>query len=73
MTKYGVVLFYTSSSAIKAEKVLKHQRLSVKLIPTPRELSSDCGVSLRFEINETDNVKVLLNESKTEYDSIHII
>jgi len=49
MDKYGVILFNTSSAAIQAEAVLNKAGLNVKLIPTPRELSSDCGLSLRFD------------------------
>lgn len=49
MFKYGVILFHTSSSAMQAEAVLVRAGLKVKLIPTPRELSSDCGISLRFD------------------------
>ena len=48
MSEYGVVLFHTTSAAMRAEKVLKNAGIAVKLIPTPRELSSDCGISARF-------------------------
>ncbi len=46
---YGVVLFQSISSALRAEKLLKKEGLAYKLIPVPRHLSSDCGVCLRFE------------------------
>ena len=49
MDEYGVILFPTSSAAMQAEAVLMKAGLKVKLIPTPRELSSDCGLSLRFD------------------------
>ncbi len=48
MSEYGVVLFHTTSAALRAEKVLQRAGLTVKLIPTPREFSSDCGIALRF-------------------------
>lgn len=48
MSEYGVVLFHTTSAALRAERVLQRAGLTVKLIPTPREFSSDCGMALRF-------------------------
>jgi hypothetical protein len=47
-TDYGCVTFETTQSAIRAEKALKGAGYFVKLIPTPRELSADCGVCIRF-------------------------
>ena len=48
MNEFGVVLFHTTSAALRGEKVLQRAGLTVKLIPTPREFSSDCGLALRF-------------------------
>ncbi len=62
----GVVLFHTTSSAIRAEKVLKEAGLAVKLIPTPRQFSSDCGVALRFDWAEGERVGALLEEAAVE-------
>ena len=50
----GVVLFHTTTSALRAEKVLQKAGLKVKLIPTPRELSSDCGIALRFDLADRE-------------------
>jgi hypothetical protein len=73
MKNYGVVLFYTSSSAMKAEKALGQKGLAVKLVPTPRELSSDCGVALRFDAEEIANINRFLNQFNIEFQSVHII
>lgn len=35
MVQYGVVLFHTTSAALRAEKLLQRAGLTVKLIPTP--------------------------------------
>jgi len=45
---YGVVLFQSISSALRAEKLLKKEGIAYKLIPVPRHLSSDCGICIRF-------------------------
>lgn len=62
----GVVLFHTNSAALRAEKVLQRAGLVVKLIPTPREFSSDCGIALQFEWKEVERVQALLDEARVE-------
>jgi len=71
MNDYGVILFFTTSSVMKAEKTLLKQGLEVKLIPVPRELSSDCGIALRFNWDDKQGVTSLLDAAKVEIDSIH--
>jgi hypothetical protein len=60
---YGVVLFQSVNGALLAEKLLKKQGIVYKLIPVPRHLSSDCGVCIRFLIqNEPQIRKVLVGK-----------
>jgi hypothetical protein len=63
MTQYGVVLFHTTSAALRAEKLVKQAGLVCKLIPVPRELSSDCGISLRFAWEQAEAVQQLLRDA----------
>ncbi len=65
----GVVLFHTTSAAMRAEKVLVRAGLQVKLIPTPRQFSSDCGIALRFEWESVEEVGRLLGERRVEVAS----
>lgn len=48
MAEFAVILVHSTSHAIFAERVLKRAGITVKLIPTPRHLSSDCGSALRI-------------------------
>ena len=57
---YGVILFHTTYGALRAEKLLAGAGFKVKLIPPPREFSSDCGVSLRIEWAEIGDIKTAL-------------
>jgi hypothetical protein len=67
---FGVVLFHTSSAAIRAEKILLKEGLAVKLIPTPREYSSDCGIALRFDQSKATRIQEILASSHVEISSI---
>ena len=71
--KYGVVLFYTSSAAMRSEKLLTQAGMTVRLIPTPRQLSSDCGIALRFEAAQQLKVERLLSQARVEMAGIHIL
>lgn len=68
--KHGVVLFYTTSSAMRTEKLLEAKAFNIKLIPTPRQFSSDCGVALRFDWEQLEKVKEVLDTAQVENDAI---
>jgi hypothetical protein len=57
---YGVVLFQSISSALRAERLLKKEGMTYKLIPVPRHLSSDCGVCIRFSRHEESQIRATL-------------
>jgi hypothetical protein len=69
--EYAVVLFHSTQGAIKAERILARAGLVVKLIPTPRQLSSDCGTALRCAWADVDAVTAALQAGHVEYDSVH--
>ena len=67
---YGVVLFYSTNWAIRAEKVAAKAGFKVKLIPTPRHLSSDCGTALRFRWEDKDALAALLEKHTVALDQV---
>ena len=44
----GVVSFYASEHAMRAERVLERAGLPARLVPGPREVSPNCGVAVAF-------------------------
>lgn len=71
-TSYYVVLFKSVSYALKAEKILKAEKLPHKLIPVPKQISSDCGICLRFESTLQDQIKAALAD-KVGIEEIRMI
>ncbi len=45
---YAVILVYATSHAMRIEKLLAERGIACKMIPVPRQLSSDCGVCIRI-------------------------
>ncbi len=70
MTEYGIVLFHTTSAVMRAEKLLVKAGYPVKLIPTPRQFSSDCGIALRFDWSQHEQVKSVLDMPHVEIVAI---
>lgn len=66
-----MVLFYSTSLALRAERVCQQAGLSVKLIPTPRHLSSDCGMALRFHWPDRERVEAALERERVDVDGVH--
>jgi hypothetical protein len=58
---------------MRAEKTLMKENLAIKLIPTPRELSSDCGIALRFDWDQAPRVRTSLDEARVETAGLHQI
>jgi Protein of unknown function (DUF3343). len=55
---------------MRAEAVLKRCGIQGELVPTPREFSSDCGVSLRFAFKDADAVVDALCKAKVDVAQI---
>jgi len=67
----GVVTFFGSYHAMRAESVLRKRGWPALLIPGPREISPNCGVALRFDYSQKEEVQELLDRSLVQYESFH--
>ena len=67
----GVLLFPSIHFALRAEKLAKEKKLSVKLIPVPRHLSSDCGVCLYIAWSEKERILHILKEAGVMVEGVH--
>ena len=66
---YSVVIFYSTSAAIRTESLAQKVNLKVKLIPVPRHLSSDCGICLQFNNEDKPKIEKILQDGKVEYEN----
>ena len=64
--KYAVILVYSTSHAMRIERILIAANIKCKLIPVPRQLSSDCGVCVRFY--QVDKEKVIQKVAETQVE-----
>lgn len=68
----GLISFFGSYHAIRAEIVLKRDGFAVQLIPGPKEISPNCGVALRFEYAQRDGVVAVLADKKVRIEAVHL-
>lgn len=61
-----LITFFSTHQALKAEKRLKSKIEKMDLIPTPREISSECGFSVLIT-DYTDDLKLLLSTLTYEH------
>ncbi len=55
-----VAIFHSIHRVMKAEKVLKLEGADILLIPVPRQLTSDCGLAIRYPEPERSRVLQVL-------------
>lgn len=63
--KFAVFLFPSVRHAMTAEKILRDGGIAHTLIPIPRHISEDCGVCIRVEIDQQDQVAAILQGGVT--------
>lgn len=59
----SVAIFSSTSEVFKAERALLDAGVKIKLIPTPRQFSTDCGIAVRFLTDELERVEANLKAS----------
>ncbi len=72
-----ILTFINTRAVIQAERELKTKQLFYQVIPTPRHISSECGMCLKINKNEsqiildllqTQNI-VVVRQIENEYES----
>lgn len=68
---YCVVTFEITQHALIFEKMLKENKLGVKLMPVPRELSASCGTAAYVSCDEKDKILELCKDGEVPIDEFH--
>jgi Protein of unknown function (DUF3343) len=67
----GLISFFGSHHALRADTVLRRAGFASKLVPGPKELSPNCGVAVRFAHALEDRVVALLQENRVQIERTH--
>ena len=65
--EFLVILFQSTHHATRGEQVAKRADFDVRCIPTPRHISSDCGIVLRIRPDDREGILARFDEEKVEF------
>lgn len=68
---FYMIAFDSANHAILTEKQAA-ARFAVSMIPTPREISSGCGLSLKFRTHEEDSFREFFKTLKVPCKLYHL-
>ncbi len=72
-SQHAVILVYSTSHALRAERLLQQAGIGSKLIPVPRHVRSDCGVCVRIERADQEAALQALEAAGVEIEGVHRI
>ena len=58
-----LLLFRTTHAVIKAERLCRKQNPAVRVIPVPREISSECGMALELPPGHAEDIASRLRKA----------
>ncbi len=73
MKEYGVITFNSTSDALKAERVMQQAGNFFVVIPTPREISTSCGLSVKVTPGDIKLASQLLRSAGVVVEGVYQI
>jgi hypothetical protein len=67
--KYSILIFESMHKVMKTEKILLAEGIGIEIIPTPKEITSECGMSIRVNPEKVDlhKIKSILKNNNMDY------
>ncbi|MCK9328955.1 MAG: DUF3343 domain-containing protein [Candidatus Cloacimonetes bacterium] len=64
-----IIVFKSVHYTIKADNLLREKGLKYQIITTPREISTDCGMSIETDLTSFKDIELVLLQNQFEYQS----
>lgn len=71
MDNYIVVTFESVNFAMQTESILKDKKILHQIIPTPREITLSCGLSIRSDISNLGSIRELMQDNSIRVKNIY--
>ena len=67
---YLILTFLSTHHVLKAEQVLLSKGIKLDIIPTPKDITSECGMSIRINphVASSQVLKSILSEASFAFD-----
>lgn len=73
MDKYYVGTFHSVHEALNFEKALKEANIKHQMIPVPREISSSCGLAVKFSPEDKSKVDDLVASKNLLLNNFYLL
>ena len=70
---YSYIVFPSTHEAIRAEKILQNHGAIFTIVPTPRSITTSCGISVRFDPAEEKVFRHIMDEHEVQTDGIYLL
>lgn len=67
----GLITFHSSFYAVRGETLLGRGGIMARLVPTPREISSNCGVALQISYEDIPRALEIFAAGRIEVEATH--
>ena len=68
-----VILGYSTSHIMHMERLLGDAQVRCRVVPVPRQVSSNCGLCLQIDMDDLDAVTRILDEHDVPNEGIHTL
>ncbi len=68
---FALFTFANSHLVLKSEKALENE--DIRVIPLPTEISSGCGLSIKCELDNKENIINILNNNSIPFKKVYKI
>lgn len=70
---FNLLAFNSTHSAIRAEKELIASGISVRIIPVPREITANCGISIKVNLGDLKIAREILANNNIEVSGYYYV
>lgn len=67
------ILFPSHTEGVKLENALKKEKIKHTIVPTPRELSASCGISIMYNKEDEEKIKNLVDSNNVKTSGFHCV
>ena len=61
---FGLLALESTNIVMKLEKELLENSIDVRIIPVPKEVTANCGLSIKFNLDDINSIKKYMEDKK---------
>jgi hypothetical protein len=67
-----LIAFDSTQQALRAEMLLEYAEIEIDILPTPKEITAGCAISIEFPDDELQKVASIIRSERVEIRGIYI-